>query len=60
MSIKTIREASGMTQKAFADYFHIPKRTVENWEGEINKCPEYLLELLEYKLTKEGVIKAGE
>ena len=56
MTIKELRTASGMTQQQFSEYFHIPKRTIENWEGEKNKCPEDLLELIEYKLTKEGVI----
>lgn len=56
MTIKSLREASGMTQKAFAEYFGIPKRTVENWEGEKNQCPVYLLELMKYKLKKEGII----
>jgi DNA-binding transcriptional regulator YiaG len=52
--IKDLRTASGMTQQAFGDYFGIPKRTVQNWEGDINSCPEYLLKLIEYKLVKEG------
>lgn len=45
---------SGMTQQEFADYFEIPKRTIENWEGGQRKCPEYLKKLMEYKLIKEG------
>jgi DNA-binding transcriptional regulator YiaG len=57
MTIKSLREASGMTQKAFAEYFGIPKRTVENWEGGKNKCPSYLLDLMEYKLRNEGINK---
>ena len=52
MNFKELRAASGMTQKAFAEYFEIPKRTVENWETERNKCPEYLLNLMEYKLKR--------
>lgn len=60
MSIKELREASGMTQKAFAEYFGIPKRTIENWEGEKRECPSYLLELMEYKAKKEGIIKNEE
>lgn len=59
MTIKQLREETGMTQKAFAEYFHIPKRTIENWEGGQNKCPEYLLELMEYKLRKEGKTPAS-
>lgn len=57
LTIKDLREASGMTQKAFAEYFGIPKRTVENWDSRINQCPAYLLELMEYKLRNEGIIK---
>ena len=60
MDIKTIRQLSGMTQKAFAEYFGISKRAVESWEGEQRKCPEYLLDLMEYKLKNEGIIKARE
>ena len=56
MTIRDLRTLSGMTQQAFADYFGIPKRTVENWEGGKNKCPEYLLRLMEYKLEKEKII----
>ena len=56
MNIKELRAASGMTQQQFSQYFNIPKRTIENWEGEIRQCPEYLLELIEYKLKNEGHI----
>lgn len=56
MNIKDLRTASGMTQQQFSDYFNIPKRTIENWEGGQRKCPEYLLELMEYKLEAEGLL----
>ena len=59
-SIKALRTASGMTQKAFAEYFGIPKRTIEDWDCERRKCPEYLFDLMQYKLKKENIIKAGE
>lgn len=60
MTIKSLRTASGMTQQAFADFFKIPKRSIENWEGGQRKCPPYLLNLMEYKLTHEGYIKKGD
>ncbi len=60
MTIKKLREAAKMTQKQFADYFFIPKRTIENWEGGTNSCPEYLKRLIEYKLIKEGLIEEGK
>lgn len=57
MTIKELREASGMTQKAFAEYFGISKRAIESWEGGQRKCPEYLLNLIEYRLRNEGLLK---
>ena len=57
MEFKELRKLSGMTQKAFAEYFEIPKRTIESWDAGERKCPEYLLKLMIYKLTKEGKIK---
>ena len=57
MTIRDLRALSGMTQKAFAEYFGVSKRAVECWEGGQRKCPEYLLQLMEYKLRKENMIK---
>lgn len=56
MKFNELRKLSGMTQKAFAEYFEIPKRTIEDWDRGARKCPEYLIALMEYKLTKEGII----
>ena len=60
MNIKELRKASGMTQKAFADYFNIPKRNIENWEQGVNEVPKYLIELIEYKLLNERIIQRIE
>lgn len=57
MKIKELRTQAGMTQKAFSEYFEIPKRTIEDWEGERRTCATYLIKLMEYKLKKEGIIK---
>lgn len=57
MTIKELRTASSMTQKAFSEYFGIPKRTIENWEGGKSKTPEWALKLIEYKLRAEGKIQ---
>ena len=59
--IKAMIAATGMTQKGFAEYLGIPKRTVESWITSSGKngrsCPIYVLELIEYKLLNEGKIK---
>lgn len=56
MEIKSLRTASGMTQKAFAEYFGIPKRNIENWESGRTSPPQGMPELMEYKLRHEGLI----
>lgn len=55
MTFKELREKSGMNMTEFAKYFGIPYRTVQNWEMGERKCPEYLLELMRYKLEKEKI-----
>lgn len=57
MTIRELREASGMSRKQFVEYFGIPYRTIQDWELGNRACPEYLLELMKYKLEKEGLIK---
>ena len=56
MTFKELRKTSGMTQKEMSEYLEIPKRTIEDWERGARKCPEYLLRLVEYRLTNEGKI----
>ena len=61
MEVKDLRIRSGMTQREFADYFEIPRRTYENWEvssgsDNAHRIKEYWLKLMEYKLSKEGLI----
>lgn len=58
MTFKELREASGMTRPQFAEYFGIPYRTIQNWELGLRECPEYLLDLMEYKLKNEALIRA--
>lgn len=57
MDIKEMRTATGMKRTEFAAYFCIPYRTMQNWELGDRECPEYLLQLMEYKLRAEGLIQ---
>ena len=57
MTVNELRSLSGMTRPKFAEYFNIPYRTLQDWELGNRHCPEYLLELIEYKLKKEGLIE---
>ena len=50
--IAKLIESSGLTQKAFADRFGIPLRTVEDWKAGRRKPPEYLPKLIEEILSR--------
>lgn len=56
MTIKELRLSARMTQREFAGYFNIPLRTIENWETGKRNPPEYLIELIRYKLKKEDLL----
>ena len=57
VTIKQIRAISGLSQAKFAAKYHIPRRTLENWEAsddnpDQHPCPVYVLEMLE-RIVKE-------
>ena len=58
-TFKEIRLMSGMNQKQFSNYFNIPYRTIQGWELGERKCPDYLIDLMKYKIDNER-LKAGE
>lgn len=60
MTFKELREASGFNQREFGEYFGIPLRTIQNWHSGQRSCPEYLLDLMRYKLENEGIIICQE
>lgn len=55
MEIREMRTKLGDTQSEFADRYHIPFRTIQNWETGVRKPPEYLVRLLE-RQVKEDLI----
>ena len=56
MTVRELVERTGMTQKQFAAYFGIPFRTLQNWVLGQEKCRDYWIELMQYKLQKEGLL----
>lgn len=55
--LKKAIEDTGMTQKAFAEYFGIPVRTLQDWLAGKRKMPDYLLRLIIYKLEIENMVE---
>lgn len=57
MTIKEIRALTGLSAQKFGDKYHIPLRTIQNWEGGVSEAPEYTLKLLERVVREDEKIK---
>lgn len=51
MDIRQMRTQLGETQSEFAARYNIPFRTVQNWETGIRKPPEYIVNLLNQRIS---------
>ncbi|MCR5484326.1 MAG: helix-turn-helix domain-containing protein [Clostridiales bacterium] len=52
MTVKEARTLAGWTQQRLSDELNIPKRTIENWEGEKRKCPEWAEQLIVQEILR--------
>ena len=59
MTIKEMMERTGWTMRQFSEYLGAPYRTVQNWVAG-RECPEYVADLIKYKLEKEGILQESE
>lgn len=57
VEFKELLERSSMNMKQFSECFNIPYRTLQNWKSEERKCPDYVTELIEYKMRKEHILQ---
>lgn len=54
MTIKELRQLTGLSQSQFSQKFNIPVRTLQNWEiGKAQPAP-YIPEMIEKILTLEA------
>lgn len=56
MTIKEIRALTGLSRAEFGRVYHIPERTLDDWEKERRTPPRYVLELLE-RAVKDDINK---
>jgi putative transcriptional regulator len=56
MNIREMRKQTGLSQAKFGALLHIPYRTLQDWEYGKSHCPDYVTELIEYKLKNEKLI----
>ena len=57
MTIQELLQATGWTMAQMAKYFNIPYRTIQSWVLGDRKANQYIIDLMEYKLRNEGIIK---
>ena len=46
MTIREARIDAGLTQQSMSDIMGIPKRTIEDWECNRRKCPDWCERLI--------------
>lgn len=52
MTVKEARKQAGWTQQQLSDELKIPKRTIEDWEGQRRKCPEWAEQLIVQEILR--------
>ena len=55
-SVGELFDASGMTMSSFSSYFEVPPRTMQDWIYGTSPCPQYVIDLMAYKLEHENKI----
>lgn len=53
MNVHEMRTNLGVTQSEFAARYHIPFRTVQNWETGVRQPPAYVISLLEDRIRTD-------
>lgn len=53
-TLKDLIASNGMTQKEFSERFGIPIRTVQDWARSKRKPPDYVVELIKYRIAHEN------
>jgi DNA-binding transcriptional regulator YiaG len=54
-----VRKESGMSRKDFSEWLGIPYRTMQEWELGRRAMPDYVLNLIAYKVHNEMSKKEG-
>lgn len=53
ITIKELRESTGLSQSKFAEKFHIPIGTLQHWEQGVRKPPEYVIYMIEVLIDND-------
>lgn len=53
-TLRSIRESTGLSQAKFSTALGIPKRSIENWEAGDRECPDYLIDLIRFRVEHDS------
>lgn len=57
-SIREIRIGTGLSQTEFGKRLGgIPLRTIQNWENGVRVCPDYVVELIAFRVEHDEALK---
>lgn len=56
-TIKEIRDSVGLSQAKFAAALNIPLRTMQSWEIGERSCPEYVVDLIAYRVQHDPLFR---
>ena len=52
--VRELRARLGLSQAAMYEVYHIPRRTVQDWESGRREPPEYVVRMLEVIVAMQG------
>ena len=58
--VKELRAMTGLSQVKFAEALGIPLRSLQNWELGERECPQYVADLIEFRITHDKKFKPKE
>ena len=50
---RKLRKQTGLSMQKFGDKYGIPMRTIQDWEREMRTPPEWVYELLKFKVEHD-------
>lgn len=53
-TVREIRQNTGMSQAKFCEALNIPLRTLQKWETGERSCPEYVVELIAFRVEHDS------
>ena len=57
MTINEIRQKLNLSQKEFAEFCQIPVGTIQHWEQECRKPPDYVVKLILDKIVSDPEVE---